>query len=51
MRAGAHLIAYADRLAGSLRGLHELLDGPLAGVFTGVHVLPFFTPFDGATRL
>jgi sucrose phosphorylase len=20
----------------------------LAGVFTGVHVLPFFTPFDGA---
>lgn len=48
MRAGVHLIAYADRLAGSLRGLHELLDGPLAGVFTGVHVLPFFTPFDGA---
>src|SRR5919202_222659 len=48
LRAGAHLIAYADRLAGSLRGLRELLDGPLAGVFAGVHVLPFFTPFDGA---
>jgi sucrose phosphorylase len=48
MRRGAHLIAYADRLAGSLPGLRELLDGPLAGVFTGVHVLPFFTPFDGA---
>jgi sucrose phosphorylase len=48
MRAGAHLIAYADRLAGSLRGLRELLEGPLAGVFAGVHVLPFFTPFDGA---
>jgi sucrose phosphorylase len=48
MRAGTHLIAYADRLAGSLRGLGELLDGPLAGVFVGVHVLPFFTPFDGA---
>jgi sucrose phosphorylase len=48
MRPGAHLIAYADRLAGSLPGLRELLAGPLAGVFTGVHVLPFFTPFDGA---
>ena len=48
MRAGTHLIAYADRFAGSLRGLGELLDGPLAGVFVGVHVLPFFTPFDGA---
>ena len=48
MREGAHLIAYADRLGGSLRGLGELLDGSLAGVFAGVHVLPFFTPFDGA---
>ena len=48
MRSGAHLIAYADRLAGSLPGLRALLDGPLAGVFAGVHVLPFFTPFDGA---
>ena len=48
MRSGAHLITYADRLAGSLGGLRDLLDGPLAGVFAGVHVLPFFTPFDGA---
>ncbi len=48
MRPGAHLIAYADRLAGSLPGLRDLLAGPLAGVFAGVHVLPFFTPFDGA---
>jgi sucrose phosphorylase len=48
MRSGAHLIAYADRLGGSLPGLRALLDGPLAGVFAGVHVLPFFTPFDGA---
>ena len=48
MRAGAHLIAYADRFGGTLRGLRELLDGPFAGVFAGVHVLPFFTPFDGA---
>ena len=48
MAAGAQLITYAHRLAGSLVGLRELLDGPLAGVFEGVHVLPFFTPFDGA---
>lgn len=43
------LITYADRLAGGLAGLEELLvRGPLAGVFGGVHVLPFFEPFDGA---
>jgi len=44
----AQLIAYADRVGGSLAGLHEILDGPLGGLFAGVHVLPFFTPFDGA---
>jgi len=27
--------------------LADLLDGPLAGAFGGVHVLPFFTPHDG----
>jgi sucrose phosphorylase len=42
------LIAYADRFGGSLRGLARLLDGPLAGVFGGVHVLPFYLPHDGA---
>jgi sucrose phosphorylase len=42
------LIAYADRLGGDLRGLRELLHGPLAGLFGGVHVLPFYRPFDGA---
>jgi sucrose phosphorylase len=42
------LIAYADRFGGSLAGLHEILNGPLEGLFAGVHVLPFFTPFDGA---
>ncbi|OJV59120.1 MAG: sucrose phosphorylase [Cellulomonas sp. 73-145] len=45
---GPQLIAYADRLGGDLRGLRELLTGPLAGAFGGVHVLPFFTPYDGA---
>jgi sucrose phosphorylase len=47
-RENVQLIAYADRFGGSLPGLHEILDGPLAGLFAGVHVLPFFTPFDGA---
>ncbi|PKQ25464.1 MAG: sucrose phosphorylase [Actinobacteria bacterium HGW-Actinobacteria-4] len=45
---GPQLIAYADRFGGSIPGLGSLLDGPLAGAFDGVHVLPFFTPFDGA---
>jgi sucrose phosphorylase len=42
------LIAYADRLGGDLTGLRDVLDGPLAGLFGGVHILPFFRPFDGA---
>jgi sucrose phosphorylase len=42
------LITYADRLAGDLPGLRSLLTGRLAGLFGGVHVLPFFRPFDGA---
>ena len=50
MRNQVQLIAYADRLGGSLAGLHRLLDGPLAGLFGGVHVLPFYLPFDGARR-
>jgi sucrose phosphorylase len=48
VRNQVQLIAYADRLGGSLRGLGEVLDGPLAGVFGGVHVLPFYRPYDGA---
>lgn len=48
MRNAVQLIAYADRLGGSLPGLREILDGPLAGLFGGVHVLPFFRPYDGA---
>ncbi|MFF1572207.1 sucrose phosphorylase [Leifsonia sp. NPDC058292] len=41
------LLTYGDRLAGDLRGLEALLDGPLRD-FSGVHILPFFVPFDGA---
>ena len=44
----ADLITYADRLGGDLPGLKAVLDGPLRGLFGGVHVLPFFRPFDGA---
>lgn len=47
LQRGPQLITYADRLAGDLAGLATLLDGPLAGAFSGVHVLPFYTPFDG----
>ena len=42
------LITYPDRLAPDLPGLRRLLEGRLAGVFGGVHVLPFFESIDGA---
>ncbi|AGL19096.1 sucrose phosphorylase [Actinoplanes sp. N902-109] len=42
------LIAYADRLAGTVPGLTALLRGPLRDAFAGVHILPFYRPFDGA---
>lgn len=48
MRTGPQLIAYADRFGGSIAGLHEILDDEFGGVFDGVHVLPFYQPFDGA---
>jgi sucrose phosphorylase len=48
MRAEVELIAYADRFGGDLAGLRALLDGPLKGLFGGVHVLPFYRPHDGA---
>jgi sucrose phosphorylase len=50
LRNAVQLITYADRLGGTLAGLRALLadDGPLGGLFGGVHVLPFFTPYDGA---
>src|SRR5512134_3682353 len=49
MKNQVQLIAYVDRLSGGGFGeLNYLLSGPLAGVFGGVHLLPFFTPIDGA---
>lgn len=41
------LITYADRLAGNLSSLNALLAGELKGLFSGVHLLPFFDPIDG----
>jgi sucrose phosphorylase len=48
MRNQVQLIAYADRLGGSLPGLLGVMHGPLAGLFGGIHVLPFYRPYDGA---
>lgn len=48
MKNQVQLIAYPDRLGGTLRGLRDLLDGPVAGLFGGVHLLPFYEPIDGA---
>ncbi len=48
IHSGVQLIAYADRLGGDMKGLKQVLEGPLRGVFRGVHLLPFFTPYDGA---
>ena len=48
MSATPQLITYPDRLVPDLPALRVLLDGPLSGVFGGVHVLPFFEAIDGA---
>jgi len=48
-RNAVQLITYADRLAGDVPGLARLMASePWSDAFGGVHVLPFFTPFDGA---
>ncbi|HUA17632.1 MAG TPA: sucrose phosphorylase [Bryobacteraceae bacterium] len=49
MKNQVQLIAYTDRLSGGgFRELQALLEGPLAGLFGGVHLLPFFWSIDGA---
>jgi len=51
MKNTVQLITYVDRLGGgTLNDLAELLGpgGSLAGVFGGLHLLPFFLPIDGA---
>jgi len=49
LNENVQLITYVDRLGGGgFRELTELLDGPLDGLFGGVHLLPFYDPIDGA---
>ena len=48
MKNQVQLITYVDRLAGNILGLKDLLKTHLAGMFGGAHLLPFFTPIDGA---
>ncbi len=49
MKNQVQIIAYVDRLAGGGFGeLNRLFRGLLDGVFGGAHLLPFFTPIDGA---
>lgn len=48
MKNTVQLITYADRLGGGdIPTLHRLLNGPLAGLFGGVHILPFYYPIHG----
>ena len=49
MKNQVQLITYVDRLSGGgFKQLNTLLKGPLADVFGGAHLLPFFNPIDGA---
>jgi sucrose phosphorylase len=49
MQNQVQLITYVDRLAdGGIGALADLLDGPLRGLFGGIHLLPFFDSIDGA---
>ena len=42
-------MTYVDRLSGGgFRELRTLLDGPFAGLFGGMHLLPFYYPIDGS---
>ena len=42
MRIAPQLMTYADSLGGDLAALESLLDGPLEGLFGGLHILPPF---------
>jgi sucrose phosphorylase len=49
MKNQVQLITYVERLSGGgFNELNHLLKGPLSGVFGGAHLLPFFSPIDGA---
>jgi sucrose phosphorylase len=42
VRVGPQLLTYPDSLGGDLSAIRTLLDGPLGGLFSGVHILPPF---------
>lgn len=44
--SGVSVLVYAERVGGSLGHIERLLQGPLKD-FSGIHVLPFFHPYDG----
>lgn len=49
MKNGVQLITYADRFGrGDLSTIQQLLTNQLDGVFAGVHILPFYRPYDRA---
>ena len=49
MKIKVQLITYADRLGdGTIKSMTDILRTRFDGVYDGVHILPFFTPFDGA---
>ncbi len=47
MRNGVQLITYADRFGGTIPAQKEMVTRVYGDAVSGVHVLPFFTPFDG----
>lgn len=48
MQNKVQLIAYANRLGGGdIKAFHQLLNGPLADLFAGIHLLPFYYPING----
>jgi sucrose phosphorylase len=49
MKNQVQLCTYIDRLGcGNIDSLHSILTTELAGLFGGVHLLPFYYPYDGA---
>jgi len=49
MKNNVQLITYIDRLTGSgIKDLNELLHTKLSGLFSGIHLLPFYYPIDGS---
>lgn len=49
MKNNVQLMTYVDRLTGSnIKQLNNILNEQLSGLFSGVHLLPFYYPIDGS---